>query len=360
MTMSSASPKASLTWRELLTAWGRVLNGRVPLLSIEITKECPLRCPGCYAYGNMHLGGDVTLRELSDLRGNALVEGVLGLVRRHKPMHVSLVGGEPLIRHRELSRILPVLGDMGVFTLVVTSAVLPIPTEWMKIPRLRIAISVDGLPEDHDVRRQPATYERILKNIEGREVNIHWVITSPMLKRPSYLDEYLAFWSAQAEVNRIWVSLYTPQVGEQSLEKLRPEDRRFLALRLPALAVSYPKLLMNQGIASTFVDAPKSPEKCLFAKMSANFSSDLDSRVEPCVFGGTPDCSQCGCAISSGLHWIRTLKILGPLKIDHFIQRSMGIGLVINRLGWRSTGLQRWTNGEPTPIRKSKLVQIQT
>lgn len=358
--MTSASPNASLTWKDLLTAWGRILNGRVPLLSIEITKECPLRCPGCYAYGNMHLGGDVTLRELSDLRGAALVEGVLGLVRRHKPMHVSLVGGEPLIRHRELSRILPVLGDMGVFTLVVTSAVLPIPTEWMKIPRVRIAVSVDGLPEDHDARRRPATYERILKNIEGRQVNIHWVITSPMLRRPGYLQEYLAFWSARAEVNRIWVSLYTPQVGEQSREKLTPEDRHLLACQLPALAVRYPKLLMNQGIASTFTNAPKSPEECLFARMSANFSADLDSRIEPCVFGGTPDCSQCGCAISSGLHWIRELKIVGPLKIDHFIQRSIRIGLVMSRFSSRSIGLPRWSNSQLTPTRKPKFVQIQT
>ena len=30
------------------------------------------------------------------------------------------------------------------------------------------------VPEHHDVRRKPGTYERILNNVEGREVNIHW------------------------------------------------------------------------------------------------------------------------------------------------------------------------------------------
>src|SRR5208282_5626268 len=163
-----------LTPREMFSAWGRILTGRVPMLSIEITRECPLQCPGCYAYGETHLGGDVTLRQLRDLRGDALVEGVLQLVDKHKPIHVSLVGGEPMVRHRELSRILPALSELNIFTLVVTSAVIPIPTEWMKIPRLRVAVSVDGLPEDHDERRKPATYARILKNIEDREVNIHW------------------------------------------------------------------------------------------------------------------------------------------------------------------------------------------
>ncbi len=171
------------------------MRGHIPMLSIEITRECPLSCPGCYAYGPDHLGGEATLRDLTDYRGEALVKGVLGLVEKHKPLHVSLVGGEPLMRHRELSQILPALSELGIFTLVVTSAVIPIPKEWMSIPRLRVAVSVDGLPQDHDVRRKPATYVRILKNIEGREVNIHWVITRPMLQRPGYLEEYVAFWS---------------------------------------------------------------------------------------------------------------------------------------------------------------------
>ncbi|HXN18761.1 MAG TPA: radical SAM protein [Candidatus Binatus sp.] len=357
--MPSTAINPSITPREILTSWGRILAGRVPLLSIEITRECPLSCPGCYAYGDTHLSGGVTLRELNDKRGDALVDGVLDLVRKHKPMHVSLVGGEPLVRHRELSKILPALSEMSVFTLVVTSAVIPIPAEWMKIPRVRVAVSIDGLPEDHDIRRKPATYERILKNIEGREVNIHWTITRPMLSRPGYLEEYIAFWNTRPEVNRIWVSLYTPQIGEQTPEMLTRENRETLARELPALTVKYPKLLMNEGIARTFLAPPANPDECLFAKMSANYSADFKSRVEPCVFGGNPDCSQCGCAISSGLHWIRGVKVVGPLKVKHFVGSSIGVGLAMNRL--RSGGLRpaRWRAGKPETARKPDLVQLQ-
>ena len=43
--------------------------------------------------GESHLGGEVTLRQLSDLRGDALVDGVMELARKHKPIHVSLVAG---------------------------------------------------------------------------------------------------------------------------------------------------------------------------------------------------------------------------------------------------------------------------
>ncbi len=330
------------------------------MLSIEITRECPLRCPGCYAYGESHLGGEVTLRQLHDLHGDALVEGVLQLVRKHKPLHVSLVGGEPLIRHRELSRILPALSELGVYTLVVTSAVIPIPPEWMKIPRLRVAVSVDGLPEHHDIRRKPATYERILKNMKGCEVNVHWTITRPMLARPSYLEEYVSYWSARPEVNRIWVSVYTPQVGEHSLEILTPEDRSALARQLPSLCRQYPKLLTTEGIARAIVHPPSEPKECLFSKMSANYSADLQSRVEPCVFGGTPDCSQCGCAISSGLHWIKSIKLAGPVKIDHLVSGSIGVGLRVNRLRLHSTQPSRWHSEVPNPKPGPDLVQIQS
>ena len=319
------------------------------MLSIEITRECPLSCPGCYAYGENHLGGEVLLTELSDQRGEALVRGVLDLVRKHRPMHVSLVGGEPLIRHRELSKILPALSAMGTFSLVVTSAVIPIPMEWMDLPRVRVAVSVDGLPEHHDVRRKPATYERILKNIEGREVNIHWVITRPMLERPGYLEEYVSFWNARPEVNRIWTSLYTPQIGEQCPERLTLPDRQLLARELPALAARFPKFLMNEGVAQSILRPPSNPGDCLFAKMSANYSADLETRVEPCVFGGSPNCSECGCIASTGLHWIRSASVVGPLKVDHFIGASIGVGLLINRLRSRSTRPSRWDGRDQGP-----------
>ena len=37
--------------REIMQAWGRILSGYQSNIPIEITKECPLRCPECYAYG---------------------------------------------------------------------------------------------------------------------------------------------------------------------------------------------------------------------------------------------------------------------------------------------------------------------
>ncbi len=340
---------------ELISAWWGILRGRAPLLSIEITRECPLQCPGCYAYNDEHLGGGATLRQLSDFRGDALVEGVLGLVRQHRPVHVSLVGGEPLMRKPELERILPALSEMGIFTLLVTSAVAPFPAEWMRIPRLKVTVSVDGLPEHHDVRRAPATYERILRNVEGRKINVHLTVTRPMVQTAGYLHEYFAFWSARPEVDRIWVSTYTPQVDERTPEMLTATERRELIEDMAGWRARFPKVLMNPHIAEAFAQPPQNPGECVFARMSLNYSADLKTRVEPCIFGGKPDCAQCGCVSSVGLHSLRAIKLAGPLKIGHLVGGSMRIGSLASRLR-RSVTPSRWQDNPPS--KPAKFTQI--
>ena len=325
---SPAKPRQPVELRTLFNAWGRMLRGYSPLLSIEITRDCPLHCPGCYAYEPMHLGGAITLRQVHDHHGDPLVARVLALIRAHRPVQVSFVGGEPLVRHKELTRILPVISEWGVYSLVVTSAVIPFPREWNAIPRVRVAVSVDGLRPEHDARRTPATYDRILKNLEGHEADISWVITNQMMQRPGYLDEYLAFWTSRPEIGRIWLSLYTPQKGEQSAERLTAASRDRLFHELPALKIKYPGLILPHGAMAAFAHPPGSPHDCTFSRVSLNYSADLDTRVQPCFFGGDPDCSQCGCAVSAGLHWLREQPIALGVRARHLIDASLAIGRV--------------------------------
>ncbi|HZB88721.1 MAG TPA: radical SAM protein [Terracidiphilus sp.] len=341
----------------IFESWSKILRGHTPILSIEVTRECPLSCPGCYAYGSDHLGGGVTLRELTDKRGDDLVRGVLELADRHKPLHITLVGGEPMVRHRELSRIIPELCARGIYTMIVTSGIIPIPAEWMEIPLFTAAISVDGLPEHHNIRRAPATYDRLLGNIAGRRVNIHWTITAPMLERDSYLEEYVAFWNAREEVRHIWVSIYSPQRGEESAERLSPAQRERVARELPLLSAKFRKLLTPEGYAKALLHPPASPAQCTFSRLSKNYSADLRTRVEPCVFGGDPDCSQCGCSASAAAHWVSEIQVAGPLRAKHLLHGSMRIGSAIARLqhvanpAWRERDAAPQTEHEP-------LVQI--
>jgi sulfatase maturation enzyme AslB (radical SAM superfamily) len=325
--MSSPSVGA----RELVQAWGRILTGHRPNVSIEITKECPLRCPGCYAYGDEHLGGDVTLRGLADYKGDELVSRFMALIDRLQPLHVSIVGGEPLVRHRELSTILPTLAERGIHTQLVTSAVRRIPAEWIGLSKLQVVVSIDGLQPEHDERRKPATYDRILKHIEGHQVTVHCTVTRQQSRRPGYLEEFLNFWQANADTRLIWISLYTPQVGELSMERLTQDDRARVIAEMHQLRLRYSKFQMLDGMLKVYATPPDSPEHCIFAQTTECYSSDLQRVITPCQFGGKPDCTNCGCIASAGLEAIGRHRLRGGLPVGKIFYASLALGKTVAR-----------------------------
>jgi MoaA/NifB/PqqE/SkfB family radical SAM enzyme len=313
--------------QEIIKAWGKILRGERPSLSLEITRECPLRCPGCYAYDSAHLGdGGVTLRDLLDLKGQALVDSVLGIVDRVKPLHLSLVGGDPLVRYRELQTLVPQLLARGIHVQIVTSAFREIPAEWAGMPRLTVVVSIDGLQAEHDVRRAPATYERILKNIAGRKVTIHCTITGQMMKRPGYLGEFLEFWNARPEIARVWFSLFTPQIGDALPEMLTAAERARAIAEMLELRVRYSKLDMPAAMIREFSRPPKSPEDCVFAATTATLSADLSTPITPCQFGGKPDCSACGCIASMGLAAVASHRVGGFIPVGALFKASLAVG----------------------------------
>lgn len=311
---------------EILRAWKKILRGEAPTLSIEITRECPLRCPGCYAYEPDHLGGGITLRELSDRKGQELVDGVLEIVDKYKPLHLSLVGGDPLVRYRELNQLVPLLMARGTHVQIVTSAFRTFPEEWNSYKRLTVSVSIDGLQPEHDARRAPATYERILKNIADRRVTIHSTITAQILQRPGYLDEFLRFWTARPEIQRVWFSLFTPQMGDLLPEMLSASQRADVSAQLLSLRKVYPKLDMAPELIQQFAKPPKSPDDCIFAQTTATISADLKTKITPCQFGGNPDCSNCGCIASMGLAAIADHKIGGIVPVKPIFDASIWIG----------------------------------
>src|SRR5215813_4027688 len=317
---------------EAFTGLGRVLSGYYPFISIEITRECPLRCPGCYAYEPEHLGEVGPLRSLADYKGQALVDGVLELVRRYRPLHVSIVGGEPLVRFRELDILLPRLSEMGLTVQLVTSAVRQIPRAWSDIKKLHLAVSIDGLQPEHDARRKPATYERILKNIERHRITVHCTVTRQMTGRPGYFEEFLSFWCARPEVKKIWFSLFTPQVGSEAEEILSPEDRTRVLAELVELRQAFPKLYLPDLVVEGLRKPPQSPAQCIFARSTLNFTADLENRITPCQFGGEPDCKQCGCFASAGLKAVGDYRLFGLIPGRVYYKASDAIGKVTAKM----------------------------
>lgn len=316
---------------DLFKIFSRVVTGRYPMLSIEVTRECPLRCPGCYAYDPGHLGEEVgPLRTLADYKGRDLVDGIMNLVRRHRPVHVSLVGGEPLVRFRELNEVLPQLSALGIEVLLVTSAVRPIPAHWTGIDNLHIAVSIDGLQPEHDARRKPATYDRILKHIKDVPIRVHCTIT-PQIARPGYLEAFSAFRSNQPEVRKIWFSLFTPQIGADDQEILPPAERAAVLDELNRLRGVYRKIHLPSWVLEGFRHPPASPDDCLFARTTLSYTADLEHRITPCQFGGEPDCSQCGCMASAGLKAVGDMRLLGVMPIRSLYHASHAVGKRVGR-----------------------------
>lgn len=322
--------------RGVLRAWSRIATGRRPNLSIEITRECPLHCPGCYAYGDAHLGGEVTLRGLRDYRGDELVRRFMRVIDARHPLHVSIVGGEPLVRYRELGTILPALAARNIHTQLVTSAVRPIPVEWRGLRRLQIVVSIDGLPPEHDTRRAPATYDRVLKHIDGHQVTVHCTVTRQQVRREGYLEDFLRFWQANVNTRMIWVSLYTPQRGEISAERLTPGDRERVVQELRRLRPIVPKLEMFDGALDAYASPPASPADCTFARTTECLSADLERRITPCQFGGNPDCSNCGCIASASFEAIARHRLPGGIPVRRIFQVSLRAGNAFARASGRA------------------------
>jgi MoaA/NifB/PqqE/SkfB family radical SAM enzyme len=317
---------------DVVRAWGRILSGRRPSLSIEITRECPLRCPGCYAYEDGHLGNAGSLRSVADYKGDALIEKVMALLHKHQPLHVSIVGGEPLVRFRELDVLLPRINDLGIRIQLVTSAVRQIPSGWAEIQNLSLVVSIDGLQPEHDLRRKPATYEKILANIIGHQITVHSTVTSQMTTRDGYFKEFLSFWSARPEVRKIWFSLFTPQKGADQDECLTPEVREKVLAELASLRDSFPKLDLPQSVLEGYRKPPASPAECIFARTTANYTADLQTKITPCQFGGDPDCLKCGCMASAGLTAVGEHRLAGFIPLRSIFKASEMVGATVTRI----------------------------
>jgi len=311
---------------EVLRAWQKILQGETPSLSIEITRECPLRCPGCYAYGADHLNNGVTLRELRDYKGQELVDNVMQAVDRYKPLHLSIVGGDPLVRYRELEQLVPLITARGIHVQIVTSAFRPFPSSWSQNRLLNVVVSIDGLQPEHDARRAPATYQRILSTIAGQKITIHCTITAQMMNREGYLREFVDFWSGKHEVHRIWFSIFTPQMGDELPEILSSQQRTQVVADLLALRKTHPKVDMAPEMIAQFTTPPESPKDCIFAQTTTSISADLSSLITPCQFGGKPDCSQCGCAASMGLSAVGAYKLGGIIPVKALFDLSLRVG----------------------------------
>jgi sulfatase maturation enzyme AslB (radical SAM superfamily) len=216
-----------------------------------------------------------------------------------------------------------------------------VPVRWAKLKNFNVVVSIDGLPEEHNARRAPATYDRILKSLAGHDrfITVHCTLTGQIMKRPGYLEEFVKFWSDRPEVRKIWFSIFTPQRGDAMPEILTRAEREQAATEILRLRKLYPRLEMPEGLVKEFLKPPASPEECIFAQTTHTISADLKTRITPCQFGGDPDCSQCGCVASMALAAVGDHKVAGPLTAGQIFWISNAIGKRFEPVKERPAGL---------------------
>ena len=168
---------------------------------------------------------------------------------------------------------------------------------------------------------------------------MHCTVTRQLAVRAGYLREFTEFWSAQPHVRKIWFSLYTPQVGEESDEKLRPEDRERVVSDLLALPPRTRRSQMPRGLIGMYATPPTSPEECIFSRVTHTVSADLQTRITPCQFGGTP--GLCELRLHRvGRAWPQSAATGcgGLIPIDPIFDASIGLGRLVRRWRERATG----------------------
>ena len=97
-----------------------------------------------------------------------------------------------------------------------------------------------------------------------------------------------------------------------------------------ALRKTFPKLDMHPMVIAEYLTPPKSPETCVFSRTTKTISIDLTTLIQPCQFGGDPDCSSCGCIASAGLKAIADHKLGGLIPVDVIFRASIAIGRLVS------------------------------
>ena len=89
---------------------------------------------------------------------------------------------------------------------------------------------------------------------------------------------------------------------------------------------------MPKGLIEVYADPPRSPDECVFARTTTTISADLTTKITPCQFGGTPDCSNCGCIASAGLAAVARHQLFGFIPVGTDFTGSLKVGERLRRL----------------------------
>lgn len=134
---------------------------------IIITRHCNLRCSHC----NVHEWLDTKTEGFVDVQKiKNFIEKLKKIGKKH--FSIQFIGGEVLTVFDRLSNLIEELKDHSLTT---TTNLVNLPKNHEILRHLKISVSLDGIPEDHNQIRGIGTFEKTYKNIdilirEGHEI----------------------------------------------------------------------------------------------------------------------------------------------------------------------------------------------
>ena len=93
---------------------------------------------------------------------------------------------------------------------------------------------------------------------------------------------------------------------------------------------------MPEGLIKVYADPPQSPDDCIFAQTTTCVSADFERHIAPCQFGGSPDCSSCGCIASAGLGAVGRHRLPGGIPVGRIFEHSLALGRAVRRVRERA------------------------
>jgi hypothetical protein len=149
-----------------------------------------------------------------------------------------------------------------------------------------------------------------------------------MMQERHYLRDFAAYWSTRPEARKIWFSLFTPQEGQPSQERLAESDRELATRQLATLSLQFPKVHMPKLLLDGYSRPPRHPGECIFAEITTCISADLSTEIGPCELGGNPVCRECGCIASAGLAAVGRYRLAGLVPVHSIFRLSKRFGQI--------------------------------
>ena len=192
-----------------------LMNKRPVLINLEVIKSCNATCHFCVCW---KMDAGPRLRDYSPV------------IKKIKPMVVSINGGEPLLR-KDINDVVRQVSDHAIYTTIITNAGLLTADKAIALQDHgldQLTISRDYLDERHDkVRGIPELGKRIeglIPEIQKRGLD-NIVINTIIME--SNLDQVvdLAKWAHNAGI-KISFSAYSSNKADNDSEVIRDEARR--------------------------------------------------------------------------------------------------------------------------------------